>query len=233
MKLLAIDTSNETCSAALLIDRDLVQALSFAPRRHGELILGMMQRLLDQSGLELHQLDALAFGCGPGSFTGIRIATAVIQGAAFGAELPVVPVSTLAAMAQGQFRREGQRRLLTALDARMDEVYWGCYEIGARDLAEPCCAERVCAPEQVSWPGGEGWQGVGPGWGVYGETLTRRLGPALSGINPDAVCEAQDIARLAAADLASGRWVPAEQALPVYLRDQVTRPSQGSPQGRP
>jgi len=223
MKLLAIDTSNETCSAALLIDRSVVQELTLAPRRHGELILGMMQRLLEQAGLELRDLDALAFGCGPGSFTGIRIATSVIQGAAFGAELPVVPVSTLAAMAQGQFRREGQRRLLTALDARMDEVYWGCYEIGERDLAELGGAEQVCAPDRVTRPTGDGWQGVGPGWGVHGEILSRRVGPALNGINPDGVCEAQDIALLAAAELTAGHWVPAEQALPVYLRDQVTR----------
>jgi tRNA threonylcarbamoyladenosine biosynthesis protein TsaB len=225
MKLLAIDTSNEACSAALLVDRNVVQELTIAPRRHGELILGMMQRLLEQADLELRDLDALAFGCGPGSFTGIRIATSVIQGAAFGAERPVVPVSTLAAMAQGQFRRAGQRRLLTALDARMDEVYWGCYEIGQQDLAELCCAEQVCAPDRVTRPAGDGWQGVGPGWGVHGETLTQRLGSALSGANPDGVCEAQDIALLAAAELTAGRWVPAEQALPVYLRDQVTRTS--------
>ena len=223
MKLLAIDTSNAACSAALLVERTVVQELTIAPRRHGELILGMMQRLLEQAGLELRDLDALAFGCGPGSFTGIRIATSVIQGAAFGAELPVVPVSTLAAMAQGQFRREGQRRLLTALDARMDEVYWGSYEIGAQDLAELCSAELVCAPERVSCPAGDGWQGVGPGWGVHGEVLKRRLGSALSGTHPDALCEAQDIATLAAAELTAGRWVPPEQALPVYLRDRVTR----------
>ncbi|SDX67300.1 tRNA threonylcarbamoyladenosine biosynthesis protein TsaB [Allochromatium warmingii] len=223
MKLLAIDTSNAACSAALLCDQQVIQELTIAPRRHGELILGMMQRLLEQAGLELRTLDALAFGCGPGSFTGIRIATSVIQGAAFGSELPVVPISTLAALAQGQFRRDGHRRLLTALDARMDEVYWGCYEIGEQDRAELCCAEQVCVPTQVCYPAGEGWQGVGPGWAVHGMALRARIGAALIGTNPEAICEAQDIAWLAASELAADRWVSAQQALPVYLRDRVTR----------
>lgn len=226
MKLLAIDTSNDACSAALFIDGEVEQQLEIAPRRHGELILAMMQRLLDQAGLELGHLDALAFGCGPGSFTGIRIAASVVQGAAFGADLPVVPVSTLGAMAQGEFRRTGQRRLLAALDARMDEVYWGCYEIGEGDLVELCCAEEVCLPQRVGIPPGDGWQGVGPGWAAHGPTLAKRLGQALTGVNPNGICESRDIAVLAAAEMAAGRWVPPERAIPVYLRDQVTRVAQ-------
>ncbi|EXJ13724.1 tRNA (adenosine(37)-N6)-threonylcarbamoyltransferase complex dimerization subunit type 1 TsaB [Imhoffiella purpurea] len=223
MKLLAIDTSSETCSAALLLDERLEQRLEHAPRRHGELILPMMQDLLAEAGLAVTDLDAMAFGCGPGSFTGVRIATAVIQGAAFGAEIPVVPVSTLAAMAQGQFRRTGDRRLLVALDARMEEVYWGCFEIDGQDLAAYCCEERVCPPDSVSSPQGCGWHGVGPGWSAYRSLLTGRLGEALSGMSPEAVCEARDIAILAAADYAEGRHVPADRAMPVYLRDKVTR----------
>lgn len=223
MRLLAIDTSGPACSAALLIGDELIQQIALTPRRHSELILKMMQSLLDQAGLDLKGLDALAFGRGPGSFTGVRIATAVIQGAAFGADLPVVPISTLAAIAQGEFRRSGRRRLLSALDARMDEVYWGCYEIGPADLALPQSEERVCAPQEVDRPPGDGWYGVGSGWGVYGAQLSQRLGGALAGSNPEAICEAEDIARLAAAEFAAGRWVEATQALPVYLRDRVTR----------
>ena len=223
MKLLAIDTSNEACSAALFINHAVDQQLQIAPRRHGELILVMMQGLLDRAGLELRDLDGLAFGCGPGSFTGVRIATSVVQGAAFGAGLPVVPVSTLAAMAQGQFRREGQRRLLAALDARMDEVYWGCYEVGEGDLVELCRAEEVCPPERVALPPGRGWHGVGPGWGIHATLLANRLGDRVDGTSPEGICESRDIAVLAAAELAAGHWVPPEQALPIYLRDQVTR----------
>lgn len=223
MKLLAIDTSGDACSAALLLDGEIVQHAELAPRRHGELILPMMQGLLDQAGIALGALDALAFGRGPGSFTGVRIAAAVIQGAAFGAGLPVVPVSTLAALAQGQFRRGGQQRLLSALDARMDEVYWGGFTIGPDALAAPCGEELVCPPGQAPLPEGDGWFGVGPGWSAYAETLVRHLGARLDGSHPDALCEARDIATLAAAGFAAGLAVPPEQALPVYLRDQVTR----------
>lgn len=223
MKLLAIDTSGDTCSAALLIDGDIEQRLETVPRQHGERLLPMMQALLDQAGLRLTDLDALAFGRGPGSFTGVRIATAVIQGAAFGAALPVVPVSTLAALAQGQFRRGAQRHLLTALDARMDEVYWGYFEIGAHDLAAPCGAEQVCPPQRIKRPTGMGWYGVGSGWSAYAATLQSQIGDALDGVNHDAYCEARDIAVLAAAQFAAGQHLSPELATPVYLRDQVTR----------
>lgn len=223
VKLLAIDTSGDACSAALLMDGIIEQTIEHAPRRHAELILGMMEQLLERSDTRLEDLDALAFGRGPGSFTGVRIAASVVQGAAFGAALPVVPVSTLAAMAQGQFRRAGQRRLLAAIDARMDEVYWGCYEIGEDGLAVSCCAECVSPPERISIPSGHGWMGVGSGWSAHGQTLGERLGKVLDGIDPDGLCEARDIATLAASELLAGRHVPAERAIPVYLRDQVTR----------
>lgn len=223
MKLLAIDTSGDACSAALLIDETIEQLFETAPRRHGERILPMMQDLLDRAGLRLNELDALAFGCGPGSFTGVRIAAAVIQGAAFGAELPVVPVSTLGALAQGQFRRGGQRRLLTALDARMGEVYWGCFEVGEDGLAAPCGEEAVCPPDRVELPSGQGWYGVGSGWAAHAASLTARVGDALAGVDPDPLCEARDIAVMAAAQWRSGRQVSPEFAAPVYLRDRVTR----------
>ena len=128
MKLLAIDTSGDACSAALFLDGVIEQRLDPTPRRHGELLLPMMQALLESAGIGLDALDAIAFGRGPGSFTGVRIAVAVAQGGAFGAGCPTVPVSTLAAMAVGEYRRTGRRRVLAALDARMGEVYWGVYE---------------------------------------------------------------------------------------------------------
>lgn len=224
MKLLAVDTSGEACSAAILIDETIRQRLQIAPRRHGELILPMMEGLLEEAGLRLQDLDAIAFGRGPGSFTGVRIAASVTQGAAFAAELPVVPISTLAAMAQGQFRRSGERRLLTALDARMDEVYWGCYEIGTEDLARIQGEECVSPPDRVpAPPSGGDWIGVGPGWSAYRETLLARLGDAVDATRPEAICEAHDIATLAGAELRTGRQLPPERAIPVYLRDQVTR----------
>ncbi|MBO8085693.1 tRNA (adenosine(37)-N6)-threonylcarbamoyltransferase complex dimerization subunit type 1 TsaB [Marichromatium sp. AB32] len=223
MKLLAIDTSGETCSAALLQDGTLTQRLETAPRRHAELILPMMQQLVDEAGLRLADLDALAFARGPGSFTGVRIAASVIQGVAFGVDQPVIPVSTLAAIAQGAYRRSGHTRLLVALDARMDEVYWGAFEINEAGLAEARGSERVCAPEAVPAPEGEGWYGVGPGWAAYAERLRPQIGTALAGVLEEGVCEARDLAVLAEAEHRLGHEVVPELAIPVYLRDQVTR----------
>jgi len=221
-KLLAIDTSGETCSAALLCGAEVVQLLEPASRRHGEMVLGMMERLLAEAGLTLGALDALAFGRGPGSFTGVRIATAVVQGAAFGAGLGVVGISTLAALAQGQYRRSGHEHILSALDARMGEVYWGCFTIGADGLIQACSPELVLPPAAVPRPEGVHWFGAGRGFGAYETELRGALGPVLTGTDPGTLCEAADIACLAEAALGRGEAVPPEQALPVYLRDRVT-----------
>jgi tRNA threonylcarbamoyladenosine biosynthesis protein TsaB len=222
MNLLAIDTSGDSCSAALSWNGRLEQRLELAPRRHGELILEMMDELLESAGIALVALEAIAFGRGPGSFTGVRIACAVAQGAAFGAGLPTVPVSTLAAIALGQHRRGGQRRLLAALDARMGEVYWGAFEIGEDGIARPCGPELVCPPGEVPVPEGGGWWGAGSGWAAYEQALEERLGACLEGSFPGAMCEARDLIPLAAATARAGGLVAAELARPVYLRDRVT-----------
>ncbi len=226
MKLLAIETATEACSAALLIDGEISEHYAVEPRRHSELILAMMDGLLADAGFRLSELDALAFGRGPGSFTGVRIAVSVVQGAAFGADLPVVPVSTLAALAQGYFRRSGERRILPAYDARMGELYWAAYEINQVGLAELCIEEQVASAEEVALPLGEGWHGVGSGWASYGEVLSRRMGDRLAGVDGGLLCRAHDVALLGAAGFAAGQAVAAEQALPVYLRDRVARKPQ-------
>jgi tRNA threonylcarbamoyladenosine biosynthesis protein TsaB len=222
MKLLAIETSADACSAALMVGSEIRQRLLVEPRRHGELILGMMDALLAEAELSLSSLNALSFGRGPGSFTGVRIATSVVQGAAFGADLPVVPVSTLAALAQGHRRIHGIELSLPALDARMGEVYWGCYRLGSAGLMEPDGIEQVAPPAHVSLPGDGLWHGAGSGWLAHGAVLRDRLGDLLQGVSPDVICEARDIVVLAAADFAAGRCVAPERALPVYLRDRVT-----------
>lgn len=227
MKLLALDTSGDACSAALYLDGAIEQRLEPAARRHGALILPMLESLLKAAGIGLGALDAIAFGCGPGSFTGVRIAVAVAQGAAFGAGRPTVPVSTLAALAQGEFRRTGRRRLLAALDARMGEVYWGVYEVGAAGLVEAHGADLVSPPTAVPVPAGGGWCGVGPGWASYREALAARVGTGLAPGLGEGVCEARDIALLAAAQARAGHLVPPELARPVYLRDRVTHPGAG------
>jgi tRNA threonylcarbamoyladenosine biosynthesis protein TsaB len=220
MKLLAIETATDACSAALWVDGVLTTRHEVAPREHTRLILPMMDALLAEAGLRLSDLDALAFGRGPGAFTGVRIAAAVIQGSAFAADLPVVPVSTLAALAQ-QGIDAGSRRVLAALDARMDEVYWGAFQADDQGLAVPVGAEQVIAPDAVPIPEGEGWRGVGSGWAAYEDALRARLGECVSDIDPEALPAAAEVARLAVRDFKAGLAVPAEQALPVYLRDKV------------
>jgi len=223
VKLLAIETATEACSAALYIDGEVKEISEVAPRKHAELILPMMDKLLAESELKLSQLDALAFGRGPGSFTGVRIATGVIQGTAFGAELPVVPVSTLAALAQRCFREQGASRILPAFDARMNEVYWAAYEVGADDLVEVVLPEQVAKPDQVEMPSDGNWHGAGTGWATYGDVLSQRLGEHLIKVSNDLFCSAHDVALLGVAGFRAGDAVAPENALPVYLRDQVAK----------
>jgi tRNA threonylcarbamoyladenosine biosynthesis protein TsaB len=221
VKLLAIDTTETACSAALLIDDAIEERFEVAPRRHSDLLLPMMEDLLQGAGLHLQALDALAFARGPGSFTGVRIATAIVQGTAFGAGLPVVPVSSLQALAQGCCRRVGATRVLTALDARMKEIYWCAFVADAHGLVAPLIGERVCAPGDVPLPEGGAWYGAGSGWEAYRDILAQRCGDRVLTIDVDARIHAADVARLAALRYLTDGGVSAENALPVYLRDQV------------
>ena len=221
MKILAIETATEACSAALYIEGEISLRFRVEPRRHSELILPMMEELLAEAGIALTRLNALAFGRGPGSFTGVRIATGVIQGAAFGADLPVVGVSTLAALAQRRYREHGEKNLLPAYDARMHELYWGCYRIGEDGLVQAQTDDLLVDPDQIDLPAGDNWVGIGSGWNSYGVNLQKRLGTSLAGFDGELLCSAWDVALLGAAGFTNGEAVTAELALPVYLRDKV------------
>ena len=226
MKILAIDTATEACSAALYFDGEINQQYRVAPREHSHIILPMIDRLLAEAGIRVSDLDALAFGRGPGSFMGVRIAAGVTQGIAFAWDLPVVPISTLAAIAQTAHAETGATSVLSAIDARMNEVYWGAYrlsELGCMHLVEE---ERVIAPDQVAKPGEDGWMGAGSGWSAYGEILTAAVGPGIiSGQMNECFPSAESIVKLALAEYQAGRHVPAAQAVPVYLRDNVAKKS--------
>lgn len=222
LKLLAIDTTEAACSAALLFDGAVTERFEMAPRRHSTLILPMMDELLRDAGLQPRDLDALAFARGPGSFTGVRIATAIAQGSAFGAGIPVVPVSSLQALAQGCCRRTGAQAVLVALDARMQEVYWAAYARHDGGLPQPLQDESVCPPGDVTVPtrADADWYAVGSGWGPYRDVLDSRC-ETLRDVDAQAQVHAADVAQLASALCEAGQTVPAEHALPVYLRDQV------------
>ncbi|WP_455206538.1 tRNA (adenosine(37)-N6)-threonylcarbamoyltransferase complex dimerization subunit type 1 TsaB [Kaarinaea lacus] len=218
MKLLAIETATEACSAAVYIDGEIVQRFKIAPREHGSLILGMIDELMAEAQLTVKQLDAVAFGRGPGSFMGVRIAAGVTQGIAFGAELPVVPVSTLAAIAQGTTHDH----LLVAIDARMGEVYWGQYSRSMdTGTVYECAAEMLLPPNEVSVLRSDGtWVGVGTGWETYHDALLQRL-PFVKQISDQHYPTAKSTAILAAKLYQAGITVSAEEATPVYLRDRV------------
>jgi tRNA threonylcarbamoyladenosine biosynthesis protein TsaB len=221
VRILAIETATEVCSVALLLDEEVLERLEVAPRRHAALVLPFAEALLADAGLRLQQLDAIAFGRGPGSFTGLRIAAGMAQGMAFGSELPVLPVSTLAALAQATVRERGRAAVLAALDARMHEVYWGAYRRAGNGLVEAVGEERVMPPVQVDKPAGGDWCGAGSGWASYGEALSSRCNLAGADIYADQRPRAADVARLAAAQWVRSGAVAAERAVPVYLRDKV------------
>jgi tRNA threonylcarbamoyladenosine biosynthesis protein TsaB len=172
-KILAVDTSTENCSVALMMGDEIISRCEYAPREHTTKILPMVDTVLAEGGVKLTQLDALAFGRGPGSFTGVRIGIGIAQGLAFGADLPMVGISTLMTMAQGTYRTHQSEQVLTAIDARMGEIYWGQYrrQIDGDWLLQG--KERVLAPdalvqEQNANQTDSGiWLTAGTGWESY------------------------------------------------------------------
>ena len=224
MRLLAIDTATKACSAALSIGDEILVHHEIAPLRHTQLILSMCEQLLVQAGVTLSQLDALTFGRGPGSFTGVRIAAAVTQGMAFAWDLPVVPVSTLAGLAQEVMEELNEPKVLVALDARMNEVYWGYFDRNPEGLACAQGSEGVGKPALVPLLAGN-WYGAGSGWASYADSMIDRIGANLKAYESNLLPKAQYLLPLAMAMYQRGDILSAEQALPVYLRDKVANKS--------
>jgi len=215
--LIAIETSTESCSAALLHGGALIERSELAPRRHAELILPMIESLLDEAGVSRRQIDAVAVGRGPGAFTGVRLAISVAQGLALALDIPVVPVSSLAALAQDAPAHAGET-ILAVIDARMGEIYAGCFRRTASGL-EALTEESVGRAEELVVPRVDSI--VGSGWAVYAEVLASRLLAAPLFADGARYPQARAIAQLAAPQFAAGRSVAPELALPVYLRDKV------------
>ncbi len=221
MKLLAIETSTEACSAALSIHGEIRERFEIAPRKHAELILPMIDALLSDASCSLSQIDAIAFGRGPGAFTGVRIGTAVVQGLAFSIDRPVVPVSSLAAMAYGAISEFNAENVLAGIDARMGEVYWGAYQSSDEGGVQLLNSEAVCKPDEAFMPAVGHWHGVGTAWQTYGALLAARYGGLLSGTEAEYFPRAGHIAALGVLGVAAGEAVVAEEAQPVYLRNNV------------
>jgi tRNA threonylcarbamoyladenosine biosynthesis protein TsaB len=221
MKILALETSTDACSAALYLEGEVQEHYQFAPQQHARLILPMVDALMAEAELALGELDVVALGRGPGSFTGVRIAVAVGQAIAFAQDLRVAAVSSLAALAQGACRELGATALLAAFDARMGEVYWGEYRCADTGLVEPVRADRLLNPAAVPLPPPGEWFGVGPGWPAYASALEQRLAGRVRSWDGARWPRARDVATLAVQAAGAGALLAAEQVLPVYLRDQV------------
>ncbi len=222
MKLLAVETATEACSAALLIDGKITEKFCITQNGHSKLILPMVDSLLSEAGRQASGLDGLAFGCGPGSFTGVRIATGIVQGIAFALDLPVVPVSNLAAVAQDFFDRTQENVAFVAMDARMNEVYWGVYRRNALGFAELLGLEAVTPANEIEFPDIPG-VGIGTGWKEYSQELLSRLSHRVIRHEDDNLPRARAIARLGAEGFKQGLQVSVDQAMPVYLRDKVAK----------
>jgi tRNA threonylcarbamoyladenosine biosynthesis protein TsaB len=223
-KILAIETATEACSVALLHEGKTLQRFEHRPQAQADLILPMVDSVLGEAGLRTQDLNAIAYSCGPGSFTGLRIAAAVTQGIAVVAGLPVIPVSTLAVIAQGIYREYGHAAVIPALDARMQEIYWGYYRL-ENGLMALMGTEQVSAPDAIAIPGaGEVWAGACSGWRAYPEVLQARLAPFLGSVYPQFWPHAMHMLEFAESLWSRRQVVDADAAIPVYLRNNVARP---------
>jgi tRNA threonylcarbamoyladenosine biosynthesis protein TsaB len=220
MKLLAIETATEACSVAVLVDGQVRERFGIAPRRHAELALPWAEQVLAEAGVAKSQLDAIAVGRGPGAFTGVRLAIALAQGIALALDRPLLPVSTLAALAMRADSPAGDQCILAAIDARMGEVYVAAFR-RAGDRMEAVSDERVVAPSAFVPPAGSGWQGVGSGFAASDDGLQLRMQGRLAAVDAEALPHAADVARLGAVMYARGEAIAPERIEPAYLRNNV------------
>ncbi|WP_159821069.1 tRNA (adenosine(37)-N6)-threonylcarbamoyltransferase complex dimerization subunit type 1 TsaB [Colwellia sp. 20A7] len=229
MNYLAIDASTEACSVALQVDDKLYSCYELCPQSHSLQLLPMVDKLLKEAGITISQCDGLIFGRGPGSFTGVRIGVGVAQGLAFSADLPVIGVSSLQAMAQLAFMKYQQTKVISAIDARMGEVYNGYFAVDENNIMqEQVLADKKC--EAVTAPGRvherlanivtEPIYGVGTGWDAYKEELTALKSNEGT---PDVLFpSAEAMLVIGKVSLERGEGVNAEDAQPVYVRDTVS-----------
>ncbi|EKD54079.1 MAG: peptidase M22 glycoprotease [uncultured bacterium] len=223
MKILAIDTSSIACSLGLLLFEKKIIKHVISPMQQARLILPMLKELLQSENVSLNQLDAISFGCGPGSFTGIRIATSVAQGLAFASEKPLIPISSLAIAAQTAYEKQGFKKMIVAYDARIHEVYWASYEVKTNGLVSLVGKEALDHPEAITVPDKTLWYGVGNAWNIYPDKILYT--PAA--IDSHCLPSASAMLTLAKAKFLSQEWVSPLKAMPVYLRDNVAQKKSG------
>lgn len=216
MNLLAIDTSTEACSAAILNGEQEYARFEIQPNQHSHLILPMIESLLAETGLHQNQLDAIAFGCGPGSFTGLRIVASITQGIAFAHDLPVIPVSSLQTMAQTAYQEWGYKKILSAIDAHVQSFYYGAFGLNETSgCVEPVCSEELISPQDWKMLRAnayfrEEWQCIGTGWRYF---------ELDANYYPNYYPKASAMLILAKKAFMQKKWIAPEEALPVYLHE--------------
>ena len=222
MNILALDSCTEMCSTALLHDGKRYEQSELTQRGHSDLVLGMMDGLFEQSASTISDVDVLAFGRGPGSFTGVRVGVSVAQGIAFARDIPVVAISSLAAVAQKAANEIGAEYIAVAMDARMGEIYCAHYHYDGH-VVNFLNQERVCAPDEFLPFNQVECVGVGSAWRVYETALKANFGDKVVRVEADYFPEACHVIRLAEIEILAGKLVSVDQALPVYLRDNVAK----------
>jgi len=225
MRLLAIDTVTEACSVALWLDGEIATHEEVVVQKHTERVLPMVQQLLAETETTLSQLDAIVFDRGPGSFTGLRIGAGVTQGLALGSDRPVIPVSSLATLAQGAWRLDRQQQVMACIDARQAEVYWAGFHLEQAVMIANT-GECIGAANTIRLAAAQAWFGVGTGFGRYPDELAALPGVTWLGVQSQRYPLAQDMFALALPAWQRQEWVKPADAIPIYLRDNVATPPQ-------
>lgn len=225
VKILGFETATAGCSVALHTGSEILERFELAPQRHAELILPMIDGLLTVAGMSLSQLDAIAVGRGPGSFMGVRIAVGVAQGLAFGADLPVIPISTLQILAQTAYHKYGCNKVIAGWDARMNAIYWGAYVLSEENKMVCYQRDALNDPQDVVLPEGDHWALVGNAW----QTYQSQLSFAVAGLSTftDIYPCSKALIELAWSEYMAGKTCSPFELEPVYLRDQVTHSKPG------
>lgn len=217
-KILALDTSTEMCSVALQVGDELLARAQLAPQKHAELILPMIDELLAEAHLSLAQLDAIAFGQGPGSFMGLRIGVGVVQGLAYGVDKPVIPVSSLQALAQNAYQSVAATKVVVGVDARMQAIYWGGYELDVEKVMQGVLKDNLSKSNELNIENAETYIAAGNAWKIYADQLSMNF----KSIHADLYPTAKAMLAIAIQKFQRGEIVKAEEAEPYYIRDQVT-----------
>jgi tRNA threonylcarbamoyladenosine biosynthesis protein TsaB len=224
VKLLAFDTSTSACSVAIFdsakdCEQQITSHIEIMPMQQGKLILPMIDAALAKAEIALNELDAICYGQGPGSYTGLRISASVAQGLGFALNCPLIAVSSLAAAAQAAYQRHGWGKILVAQDARAQEIYWAAFSLNAEKRMCSIGTEQVTSPAALATPfSGQEWHGVGDAWQVYGEILNKSVLLAAEKIETKPLLLAEAIVMLAKEKYSQQQWVSARDAVPVYLR---------------